>query len=790
MTSLVPRNGSIRTRILVGFVIAGLLPLIGVLVVSETRNREALRKSEFQKIHELGEEAVRQIAGVMSRAAAELDGIATNPILADPAQTVEIKLQEMTRLVEAHRFFHGLTLFSSSGFFLGSTVPNHAGERDRSRWLRKATRSGLKSITSPHRVIGEEGLFLTVYIPLGESSEPKQVATARFPFLEIERIVQHITPGKDGEVVLIDEFGNQLAGQDRRDGLSRFDAAIPAGRWLEEEKGYYQLRGRRSFFTSHFLSPLQTKVGRPWTLLCFEPLDEVNDLLMDSRMTQLQAGAFGLILACALGLYISRRISKPIERASTAAHAINLGDFDVKMPEEGPREIRQLAASFNRMIEDLHHYRDDMEATVAARTKSLHEIQETLKKERASLANRVEMRTRELRAANKELARSARMKDEFLAGMSHELRTPLNAVLGLAESLTDGTYGELNKQQTSKLRIIDESGRHLLSLINDILDVAKVEAGEMHLDITEVSISDLSESCINLLKQSASKKNLSLKSTIDPAAVSLHADARRLKQILVNLLSNAVKFTSTGSVGLDITASREDRTMSFVVWDTGIGIPEDQIDRLFQPFVQLDSGLERQYEGTGLGLALVYNFTEIHGGSVSAESKPNQGTRITVTIPWRDSEEFHHNSHPGVLLAKGVCLGKLLLVDDNETERLHLAQQLNRQGYEIHLAQDGASAIEQARQIEPALILMDVQMPGMDGLEATHHLRGEPAFQNVPIIGLTALNTPSDIRRIHDAGMSDCVLKPACVLKLVNILDFHLGKTSRRKRHRLDVPAA
>ena len=270
-----------------------------------------------------------------------------------------------------------------------------------------------------------------------------------------------------------------------------------------------------------------------------------------------------------------------------------------------------------------------------------------------------------------------------------------------------------------------------------------------------------------------------METKIDPNASTILADERRLKQILVNLLSNSVKFTSSGSVGLKIVADEKNRAISFTVWDTGIGIAEEQFDRLFQPFVQLDSSLARQYEGTGLGLALVYNFTEIHGGGVSAESKLEQGTRVTVTMPWRTQEEVSAVSD-SPLLAKSISQGTVLIADDNESELTVLARCLNRCGYEVHVARDGASAVEVARQIEPDIVLMDVQMPGMDGVEATHHLRGELAFRDTPIIGLTALNTPGDIRRIHEAGMTDCVLKPVRVLKLATIINFHMTKARSR----------
>lgn len=256
--------------------------------------------------------------------------------------------------------------------------------------------------------------------------------------------------------------------------------------------------------------------------------------------------------------------------------------------------------------------------------------------ERGSLAQRVAERTAELSAANAELAQAARLKDEFLANMSHELRTPLNAILGLSEGLQEQLYGPLNEKQLKYLQTIEESGRHLLALINDILDLSKIGAGKLILQLEPVLISQVCHTSLRLISQNAQAKNLQVEfeSNVDPAAVIL-ADERRLKQILVNLLSNAVKFTPTGgTIGLKVQDDRTRPALLFTVWDTGIGIAPEALARLFKPFVQLDSSLARRYEGTGLGLSLVARLTQMHGGEVTVQSEPGQGSRFTVSLPW------------------------------------------------------------------------------------------------------------------------------------------------------------
>ncbi|MCB0212035.1 MAG: PAS domain S-box protein [Anaerolineae bacterium] len=262
------------------------------------------------------------------------------------------------------------------------------------------------------------------------------------------------------------------------------------------------------------------------------------------------------------------------------------------------------------------------------------QAQEALETERALLAHRVEERTAEIRDANIQLARAARLKDEFLASMSHELRTPLNAILGMSEALIEQVYGSLTDKQMKSLNIIEESGRHLLLLINEILDLAKIGAGELNLEISLVVVDDVCQASLRIIKQTAYKKDIKISYTFDQKIMYFQADHRRIKQILVNLLSNAVKFTDRGgTVGLDVETDADNALLHFTVWDTGIGIAPDHIERLFAPFVQLDNRLAREYEGTGLGLSLVNQLINLHEGQITVDSQLGQGSRFTVTFP-------------------------------------------------------------------------------------------------------------------------------------------------------------
>ncbi len=409
-----------------------------------------------------------------------------------------------------------------------------------------------------------------------------------------------------------------------------------------------------------------------------------------------------------------------------------------------------------------------------------------LEEERALLAQRVRERTAELSKANAELARAARLKDEFLAAMSHELRTPLHAILGSAEILRDEIFGDLNEKQRKYAHNIEEGGRHLLELINDILDLSKIEAGKMELELRPISARSVSEASVRLVKQLAHKKQLQLTLTVDDGITNLLADERRLKQMLVNLLSNAIKFTPEGGqIGLEVQADADQQAVHFTVWDTGIGIAPEELGRLFQPFVQLDSKLSRQYYGTGLGLSLVSRMTEMHGGGISVASEVGRGSRFTVSLPWDGAPErlspvaeFDDHLPDNGPISDGQARTKqplILLADDNEENINLLVDYLAKQPYQLIIARNGQEAIKRAEEEKPDLILMDIQMPGMDGLEATRRLRTDAAFSTTPIIVVTALAMPGDRERCLASGANEYLSKPLNLSHLVRTIEAQLN---------------
>ena len=396
------------------------------------------------------------------------------------------------------------------------------------------------------------------------------------------------------------------------------------------------------------------------------------------------------------------------------------------------------------------------------------------------LQRQLQEQARDLARTNAELDRAARLKDEFLASMSHELRTPLNAILGMSEALESEIYGPMNEKQLKSVEIIESSGNHLLALINAILDVAKIGAGTLELEIRPIPVESVCQASLAFVKQAAIKKRLRVSSVFDGAVTMLQADGRRVKQMLVNLLSNAVKFTPEGGeIGLEVIGDEEGEVVHLVVWDTGIGIlPEDR-ERLFQPFVQLDNSLSRRYEGTGLGLSLTYQLAELHGGSVALESDgvPGRGSRFTISLPWHKEIAGEGTGRGRSEPAPQPVLpsarpATILLAEDNESNIDAILDFLLAYGYEVIGARNGVEAVKMARQKRPDVILMDIQMPEMDGLEATRRIRADTSsgVATVPIIALTALAMPGDRERCLEAGVNEYLSKPVSLKRLVELI--------------------
>ncbi|WP_138503969.1 hybrid histidine kinase/response regulator HrmK [Nostoc sp. PA-18-2419] len=391
-----------------------------------------------------------------------------------------------------------------------------------------------------------------------------------------------------------------------------------------------------------------------------------------------------------------------------------------------------------------------------------------------------QQRYQQLNNSNQELERTNQLKNQFLANTSHEIRTPLSSIIGFTHLLLAQGYEPSRERHQEYLNIIQSSGKHLLALINDILDLSKIEANQLEVQWETVDLPLLCSNVLALVKEKAANKGLRLTLQIDSEITTLVADSLRLKQMLLNLLFNALKFTSKGSVGLQVAC--QGLFVHFTVWDTGTGISQEDQAQLFDPYFQIANAVGG-VEGTGLGLAVTRKLAEIHGGSVKVESEVNHGSRFLLVLPLKKAEEVGEAG--GVerveeaeqakyslsdLVATPSSSPEILLVENDLPNGDLMQIYLSKLGYQVTWVKNAAKMWEALRQLEPAVILMDVYLPDGNGLKLVQELRENPQYENIPVIAQTAMAMKGDRETCLAAGVNDYISKPIDLALLARLV--------------------
>ncbi|MBI4587901.1 MAG: response regulator [Candidatus Rokubacteria bacterium] len=500
------------------------------------------------------------------------------------------------------------------------------------------------------------------------------------------------------------------------------------------------LAGTRYIFAYASVPPTGLRVV---TLL---PLDLPSETRVFGALRNFLVLSAILIILTGVGaLFLATRLTRSLRMLTTAAEEIGAGRLDTPIEGKGKDEIARLASSFRTMAEQIKEDFATLEQKVADRTRDL-----TLKSE-------------ELARANEDLLRMSKMKSDFLAKMSHELRTPLNSIIGFSDLVLSGAFGQITDKQRDALGRVVRNAKNLLQLINDILDLSKIEADRLTLKLGPVNLKVLVDAAVGNLEFKALERKISLKAEVDAGIPMLQADEVRLLQILNNLLSNAVKFTHEGGVTLTAALAANGRVL-IAVRDTGIGMDAKELSNLFTEFYQADTSRTRKYEGTGLGLAITRRLVEAMGGTIGVESRLAEGSTFTVTLPAVAAGPLAETvtlppPTPARVTPRPAFKGprKILVIDDDPEIHTLITENLKDTGSTFLRALDGDAGLKVARETRPDLILLDIRMPNKDGWEVLHDLKANTITAGIPVVIMSSVDNTA---LGFSLGAADYLIKP------------------------------
>lgn len=594
---------SLRTRLTLLFVILSIIPLAVVGILISTRSFAVLQAQTINFEEQLAGRTALSLGSFFSERQNELQVLTDVYGLGSLAPTSQRDV--LLALLSEQPAYYALTLLDANGqettrLTRGEIVTtNNLASRADDPLFQQTMASRAVNFSPVQFSEAARDRLITMAVPMENlfTGEISQVLVADLRFQNVQtEILRDLDLSADESVYIVDSSGVVIAHRNPNYVLRETNFAVP-----ETSGRHAGLTGDDVILASDTIQLANTNL----TAVAETPYANATAVAMDVRDLALAVMAGAVIISTLIIIFVVSRVVRPIISLSRAAQAIQAGDFSRRVQVRGSDEVGQLEVAFN-----------EMSAAVQKREADLIEQADAL------------------RVATARAKEAARVKGEFLANVSHELRTPLNAIIGFSDMLLAGMSGELNEKQQHKMGRLKENGMRLLALINDLLDLTRIESGRLEMVEKEFSPRALAERISAQMESIAVESSLKFETVIEPdVPETLSGDEKRVEQVMTNLLSNAFKFTKEGSVVLNISANQEDHTWTLAVTDTGIGIPPHAINVIFEEFRQLDGSYTRAYKGSGLGLAITRNLVRMMGGKISVKSTLDVGSTFTVVLP-------------------------------------------------------------------------------------------------------------------------------------------------------------
>ncbi|NJR62022.1 MAG: response regulator [Cyanobacteria bacterium CRU_2_1] len=783
-------KSSLMVRLVGSFSVLSLLTVSLVGALAFLRAKDALRQAVFDQLSAVAsskeEEFNRWISAqrlevfLLARSpelSTQIQPLLTQAMTSPPFKAAYSDLRPYLSSVVKSRpdWQEAFILSNDGGKIILSTNPSYEGQYRLSDAYYMQGRLGTYvQNVYPSPLTGKP--TMTVATPLIDSQGRSQgVLVINLNLRRMDGIISERTGlGETGETYLVDRF-NEFVSADRfgRPEFARgvhttgIDAALDG----KDGTGLY-----RDYTGTSVIGVFRWLENQELALLV--EMDQ-EEAFAPARQLAGAIFAVGIVSAgvLALGVYwLARRITRPILAIAETASQVAAGDLEAEAPVLTEDEVGVMATSFNQMTRQLKRSRDELEDY--SRT-----LEQKVEQRTAELAHAVEAAE-----AARAIAEDAnKTKSQFLANMSHELRTPLNAIIGYSEMLREESDDRGYQGFSNDLQTIYREAKHLLGLINDILDLSKIEAGKVELYLEPIEVATLIEDISVTIQPLLERNHNTLKVQLPESPGDIKADRTRVRQILLNLLSNACKFTEQGTILLTVQRNESDRmkanhqaspVIQFQVSDTGIGMTPEQLGRLFQAFSQADASTTRKYGGTGLGLTISRRLCQMMGGDILVQSEYGKGTTFTVTLPVEVPDPKAVLQSTANEASKPAQTSTILVIDDDAATRELVQRYLEKEGFQVVTAATGERGLELARQLRPDAITLDVMMPTMDGWSVLSALKDDPVVANIPVVMLTLV----DDRELGFAlGASDYITKPLDWKTLAPILKKHQQQTDSRE---------